>query len=87
MAKCSDNGSRERRMIITKPVIKMVGEEGDKKPVIQRVDEKFNEEDLVMDCLVPKEETEEDEVEETVEVDTDDSSDENSEEEDWLSAL
>lgn len=88
LAKCSENGSRERRMLILKPAIRMVGEEGEKKPVVQRVDEKFSEDDLIMDCLSPKDEDEdeadnEDDVEETVEAEetTSDDSD------DWLNAL
>lgn len=86
LAKCSENGSRERRMLILKPAIRMVGEEGEKKPVIQRIDEKFSEDDLIMDCLSPKESDEdedEDDVEETVEAEetTSDDSD------DWLNAL
>ena len=85
LAKCSENGSRERRMLILKPAIRMVGEEGEKKPVVQRVDEKFSEDDLIMDCLSPKETDEEDEdyeVDETVDTEEESGSDD-----DWLSAL
>lgn len=81
LAKCATNGSRERRMIITKPLIRMVGEEGEKKPVIQRIDEKFTDDDLLLDCLIPVEE--EDEEDEGVPFDEDDSSDDS----DWLNAL
>ena len=92
LAKCSENGSRERKMIILRPLIKMVGEEGEKKPVIQRVDEKFDEEDLIMDCLSPKESDEdeeeyEDNVVETEDT-TEDTSDDDSEDPDaWLNDL
>lgn len=86
LAKCSENGSRERRMLILKPAIRMVGDEGEKKPVVQRIDEKFSEDDLIMDCLTPKDD-DEDEVpieedinDDTEEVVTDDDSD-------WLNAL
>ncbi len=48
-AKCTANGSRERRMVLKKPQIKLVGE--DKTPVIQRFEERFTEEDLVLDYL------------------------------------
>lgn len=48
-AKCTANGSRERRMVLKKPYIKLVGD--DKTPVIQRFEEKYNEEDLVLDYL------------------------------------
>ena len=87
LAKCSENGSRERRMIITKPVIRMVGEEGEKQAVIQRTDEKFAEEDLIMDCLSPKETEEEEEADVEVDdiVDSDESA--GTSDDDWLNAL
>ena len=69
-------------MLILKPSIRMVGEEGDKKPVVQRIDEKFSEDDLIMDCLSPRDEDDANEVEDDT-VDVNDSSDD----EDWLSAL
>ena len=90
LAKCSENGSRERRMLILKPAIRMVGDEGEKKPVIQRVDEKFTEEDLIMECLSPKEAEEDDDEVDDVDidesVDTEETTDETSDD-DWLSAL
>lgn len=49
LAKCTANGSRERRMVFTKPQIKLVGE--DKVPVIQKFEERYTEEDLVLDYL------------------------------------
>ena len=48
-AKCTANGSRERRMVLKKPQIKLVGD--DKVPVIQMFPERFTEEDLVLDYL------------------------------------
>ena len=48
-AKCTANGSRERRMVLKKPQIKLVGE--DKVPVIQKFEEKYAEDDLVLDYL------------------------------------
>lgn len=48
-AKCTANGSRERRMVLKKPQIKLVGD--DKVPVIQRFEEKYTEDDLVLDYL------------------------------------
>lgn len=50
-AKCTANGSRERRMVLKKPQIKMVGNDDNKVPVIQRFEERFAEEDLVLDYL------------------------------------
>ena len=86
LAKCSENGSRERRMLILKPAIRMVGDEGEKKPVIQRIDEKFSEDDLIMDCLSPKE-AEEDEIpfEEETDIDVEETT--TDDDSDWLSAL
>ena len=49
LAKCTANGSRERRMVLKKPQIKLVGD--DKVPVIQRFEERYTEEDLVLDYL------------------------------------
>ena len=51
LAKCTANGSRERRMVLKKPQIKMVGNEDAKTPVIQRFEERYTEEDLVLDYL------------------------------------
>lgn len=49
LAKCTANGSRERRMVLKKPMIKLVGE--DKVPVLQKFEERYTEEDLVLDYL------------------------------------
>lgn len=51
LAKCTANGSRERRMVLVKPQIKMVEKGDDKVPVIQRFEERFTEDDLVLDYL------------------------------------
>lgn len=48
-AKCTANGSRERRMVLKKPSIKLVGE--DKIPVVQKFEERYEESDLVLDYL------------------------------------
>ena len=50
LAKCTANGSRERRMVLKKPMIKLVGD--DKTPVIQRFEERYTEDDLVLDYLL-----------------------------------
>jgi len=55
LAKCAENGNRERRMILRKPVIKLVGEEGNKVPVVQKFEEKYTEDDLMLDYLIKKE--------------------------------
>lgn len=49
LAKCTVNGNRERRMVLKKPQIKLVGE--DKVPVIQKFEERYTEDDLYLDCL------------------------------------
>ena len=51
LAKCTANGSRERRMVLVKPQIKMVGNEDNKTPVIQVFSERYTEDDLVLDYL------------------------------------
>lgn len=49
LAKCTANGSRERRMVMKKPMIKLVGD--DKTPVIQKFDGRFTEDELYLDYL------------------------------------
>lgn len=48
-ARCTANGGRERRMVLKKPQIKLVGEE--KTPVVQKFEERFTEDDLYLDYL------------------------------------
>lgn len=60
LAKCTANGSRERRMVLKKPQIKLVGE--DKVPVISRYEERYTEEDLYLDYLYDFQEAKDDEV-------------------------
>lgn len=49
LAKCTANGSRERRMVLKKPMIKLIGD--DKVPVVQKFEERFTEDDLYLDYL------------------------------------
>lgn len=56
MAKCTANGARERRMVLKKPSIKLVGD--DKVPVIQKFEERYTEEDLILDYLYNEDVTE-----------------------------
>lgn len=51
-AKCTANGNRERRMVLKKPMIKLVGE--DKTPVVQKFDGRFTEDDLYLDYVFNK---------------------------------
>ena len=62
LATCSTNGARERRMVLTKPQIKNVGDDDNKVHQLQIFKEQYEEEDLQLDCLVPKETEEDDEV-------------------------
>lgn len=50
-AKCTANGSHERRMVLKKPWIKMVTNGDDKIPTIQIFEEKYTEDDLYLDYL------------------------------------
>ena len=49
LAKCTANGSRERRMVLKKPQIKLVGD--DKVPVIQKFEERYTDDDLYLDYV------------------------------------
>lgn len=51
LAKCTANGSRERRMVLVKPQIKIVESGDNKVPVIQKFEERYAEDDLVLDYL------------------------------------
>jgi len=74
-AKCTANGNRERRMVLKKPYIKLVGD--DKVPVVQKFEERFTEDDLVLDCMKGKKDGESmDDAEESEDGDLD-----------WLSKL
>ena len=78
LAKCTANGSRERRMVLKKPMIKLVGD--DKVPVVQKFEEKFTEDDLILDYLYKNKKTNNDETEAEEESSSDNSMD-------WLNAL
>lgn len=49
LARCSSNGSREQRMILRKPMIRLTGDE--KIPVVQKFEERYTEEDLILDYI------------------------------------
>lgn len=58
LAKCTVNSGKERRMIIRKPVIKMVEDkDGNKTPVIQKFEQKYDEDDLILDFMFESEDT------------------------------
>ena len=74
LAKCTANGSRERRMVLKKPYIKLVGEE--KTPVIQVFSERYTEDDLYLDYVYKNNDVNNDEEESEESTDLD-----------WLSKL
>ena len=47
LAQCTSNGSRERRMVIKQPYIKLTGE--DKIPVLQKFENQYTDEELNFD--------------------------------------
>jgi len=51
LQRCSTNGKREERMILRKPNIRLVGEGDKKTPVLQKFDERYTEDDLILDYL------------------------------------
>lgn len=57
LQKCSANGSRERRMLLKKPYIKLVGD--DKTAVIQVFDDKYTEDELIIDTGAAEDDEEE----------------------------
>jgi hypothetical protein len=82
LTKCTENSGKERRMILRKPAIKMVGDEGSKTPQIQKFDNKYTDEDLILDFMF------EDNSKDTNDNDTE--TDENistSSDDDWLNNL
>lgn len=78
LAKCTANGSRERRMVLKKPMIKLVGD--DKIPVVQKFEERYMDEDLILDYVHSGKESNVEEASDSGSVDTDNSMD-------WLNAL
>lgn len=46
---CSSNGNREQRMVLRKPLIRMTGDDKNKIPVVQKFEERYTEEDLMID--------------------------------------
>lgn len=87
LAKCSENGNKERRMIITRPVFRMVGEEDNKVPQILREDEKYTDDDLLLDCLVKVDEEDDVDADDTVDTDDTDTSTSDANDMSWLDNL
>lgn len=88
LAKCTENTGREKRMVLRKPLIKMVGDDGQKVPVIQKFEQKYDDEDLLLDCLIKKEEPEEaDDDDASFDVEDEDVFGDDDDDTDWLSKL
>ena len=68
LEECSDNGSREFHMFLRKPIIRMVGDEDNKSPVLQMFEEQYDIDDLDMSWAYVKA----DDDEEQAPFDTDD---------------
>lgn len=61
LAKCTVNTGRSRRMVVRKPQIKMVEDkDGNKTPIIQKFEKKYDEEDLILDFMYSDAEDEDD---------------------------
>jgi hypothetical protein len=78
LAKCTANGNRERRMVLRKPQIRLVGD--DKVPVVSIYPERYTEEDLVLDYLYNNDSDDDKPPFDAEETDADDSMS-------WLNAL
>lgn len=71
LERCSANGNRERRMILMRPVIRLIGD--DKIPTIQKFEERYTEEDLTVDVTFEDETA--DDVNDSDDTDNDDDDD------------
>lgn len=94
IARCTTNGSKERRMVLIRPQIKNVGDEDNKTPVIQKFEEKYDEEDLFFDIPDEEEVEESDLDDDELSIDVDDESDDDTDEDDsdsddmsWINEL
>lgn len=83
-AKCTANGGREKRMVLKVPQIKLVGE--DKVPVIQRFEERYTEDDLILD-YVYKEDNKTDDGKAPFDTDETDKVESDGGDMDWLNSL
>ena len=81
LAKCTANGNRERRMVLKRPSIKMVGDDDNKVPVLSIYPGRYTEDDLVLDYLYQNKDNDDEPP-----FNTDDESDSDSSM-DWLNAL
>lgn len=52
LQRCSTNGNREDRMILRKPHTRLMGDDKNKIPMIQKFEQRYTEDDLTLDYLV-----------------------------------
>lgn len=85
LAKCTVNTGRSRRMVIRKPQIKMIEDkDGNKTPIIQKFEKKYDEEDLILDFMYSDAEDEDDD---TGSADDSDGAETTASDDDWLNNL
>jgi hypothetical protein len=89
ISKCAVGGSKEKRLIIRRPTIKMVGDDENKTPVIVKTESQYTEEDLIFDFMFDDVETEKENKTDTKKppFDIDKKDDDDSEDTSWLDAL
>lgn len=58
LATCTENTGKERRMILRKPIIELVGEEGSKVAQVRKIENIYSDEDFMLDYLIAHEEEE-----------------------------
>lgn len=58
LATSVENKGKECRMLLKQPLIRMVGDEGSKVAQVQKFEEKYTEDDLILDYLIKKEDPE-----------------------------
>lgn len=80
LERCSTNGNREQRMVLRKPTVRLVGD--DKTPVLQKYEEAYTEDELVLDYLYENNNTDNDSDDESDVESTDTENDM-----DWLNSL
>ena len=83
LAKCTLGGGKERRMLLRKPIIKMVGDDDNKVPQIQKFEQKYTDEDLILDFMYEDDE----EIESDVENNEDEETANDVEDTSWLDNL
>ena len=79
--KLAVGGSKEKKMVIRRPAIKMVGEDDNKKPIILKTEGQYKDDDLLFDFMIKKEESEESDAENNEEEEKDE------EDLSWMDAL